>query len=394
MAETTDTHEDVEAIARIPAVQTILEVVSLITGMRIAVVARVTDTKWVACAVHDTAGFGLRPGGALKVETTLCSAIREDRQPVLVEHVAEDPRFCDHPTPALYGFQSYISFPIIRADGTMFGTLCAIDPGPAKMDTLQVRGMFEKFTALIAGQLEVDRKDQIRDAVVLDERRTAELREQFIAVLGHDLRNPLSAIGGGVEVISRTPLNDKAKAIVPMVRASIMRMAGMIDNVLDFARGRLGDGLTLARKPADLDKAIRHVVAELLSGHVGIQIEMEIALPPLVDCDPSRVSQLLSNLVANALTHGTTTSPVMVRAIVEHGFLDLSVANGGEPIPAVALARLFQPFERGAVRPSLQGLGLGLYISSQIAKAHGGALAATSTPDETRFTFRMPLVAP
>jgi sigma-B regulation protein RsbU (phosphoserine phosphatase) len=80
-----------------------------------------------------------------------------------------------------------------------------------------------------------------------------------------------------------------------------------------------------------------------------------------------------------------------VQASTEGGFLELSVSNAGDPIPPAAMERLFQPFTRGAVRPSQQGLGLGLFIASQVAKAHGGTLYATSSPDETRFTFRMPL---
>ena len=94
--------------------------------------------------------------------------------------------------------------------------------------------------------------------------------------------------------------------------------------------------------------------------------------------------------MANALTYGAPDKPVVVRAYVSQNEFQLSVSNQGDPIPPQALEKLFEPFERGAVRPSQQGLGLGLYISSQIAVAHGGNLSASSTPEETRFTFRMP----
>jgi signal transduction histidine kinase len=104
----------------------------------------------------------------------------------------------------------------------------------------------------------------------------------------------------------------------------------------------------------------------------------------------ARLSQLLSNLVANALTYGAPDKPVDVRALATQSEFELSVSNQGDPIPLLALEKLFEPFERGAVKPSQQGLGLGLYIASQIAAAHAGTLSAASTPEETRFTFRMP----
>ena len=102
---------------------------------------------------------------------------------------------------------------------------------------------------------------------------------------------------------------------------------------------------------------------------------------------------MVSNLVANALTHGAADSPVFVRASQSPVMFELSVANAGEPIPPQMMQDLFKPFVRASAKPSQQGLGLGLYICSEIAKAHGGTLDATSTPQETRFTFRMPLPA-
>jgi phosphoserine phosphatase RsbU/P len=108
-----------------------------------------------------------------------------------------------------------------------------------------------------------------------------------------------------------------------------------------------------------------------------------------VNCDPGRIAQLLSNLLGNALTHGSATAPVRVQAICDADTVELSVANAGDPIPPAARVRLFQPFYRGEVRPSRQGWGLGLYIANEIAKAHGRSLNVVSTPEETRFAFRM-----
>lgn len=231
------------------------------------------------------------------------------------------------------------------------------------------------------------------EAALLDERATSALREQFIAVLGHDLRNPLSGIGGGVELMTRTRMSDEKRAAVgTMVLASVTRMAGLIDDVMDFARGRLGGGLTLDRDANEpLEPVLRQVVAELRTAVPGRSIDVTIELPYPVDCDRRRIAQMVSNLLGNALAHGDVSSPVVLEAVIRSGWLHISLANTGTPIPAAIMEHIFEPFARGKHRPSLQGLGLGLYISHQIAIAHGGMLDVVSTGDETRFTFSMRL---
>jgi signal transduction histidine kinase len=388
---TTDLPADVAAVQRIDAVPRILEVVCRTTGMGFAAVARVTEDRWVACAVRDTIEFGLQPGGELKVETTICDEIRDSREVVAIDHVAEDPTYCGHPTPAMYGFQSYISMPIILRNGAFFGTLCAIDPRPNRVRAPETIAMFRLFAELIAFHLDASERLASSEASLLSERQASELREQFIAVLGHDLRNPLASIAAGAGLLLKTPLNEKAIGVVAMMQNSVGRMAELIDNVLDLARGRLGGGLMLNRssdKP--LDPILNQVVAEMRASWPDRAIDAHFSLREPIDCDRFRIGRVLSNLLGNALTYGSAKDPVRVRATDDGTTFELSVANSGDPIPPAALERLFQPFTRGAVRPDQQGLGLGLYIVSQIAKAHGGTLDVVSTAEETRFTFRMP----
>jgi sigma-B regulation protein RsbU (phosphoserine phosphatase) len=226
------------------------------------------------------------------------------------------------------------------------------------------------------------------------ERETANLREQFIAVLGHDLRNPLAAISAGARILQRSgALRDhKELRVLEMINSTVTRMSDLIDNVLDFARGRLGGGITLSRDAnRPLEPILEQVFDELRTASPGRIIETSIAITEPVNCDRTRIGQLVSNLIGNALTHGAPDKPVRVKASTEGGIFELSVANAGEPIPETAMHRLFEPFFRGDARDSRQGLGLGLHIASQIAQAHGGRLAVTSTPDETRFIFTMPL---
>jgi signal transduction histidine kinase len=393
-AVTTDLAADVAAIARIDAVPMILEVVCRTTGMGFAAIARVTEDRWIACGVRDEIEFGLKPGGELRVETTICDEIRGSGQQVIIGHVAEDQVFCQHPTPAMYGFQSYISMPIFRADGAFFGTLCAIDPRPAKVNRPEVVGMFRLFADLIAFHLDTQERLATSEAALLGERQSAELREQFIAVLGHDLRNPLASIDAGAKLLMKTPLNERAVTLVGLIRNSVGRMAGLIDDVLDFARGRLGGGLPLERDAREpLGPALEQIVTELRMASPDRTIEAEIALCEAVECDRARIAQLLSNLLGNALTHGAPDSPIRVRAFADGDQFELSVANHGEPIPPITRERLFRPFTRASAQPHKQGLGLGLYIASEIARAHGGTLDVDSTSAETRFTFRMPMGA-
>jgi len=383
--------EDLATVAQIDAVPKILEVVCRTTGMGFAAVARVTEDRWIACAVRDEIQFGLQPGGELQVKTTICDEIRDSGQPVVIDHVAEDADFCGHPTPEMYGFQSYISMPIYRPDGRFFGTLCAIDPRPARLKTPETIGMFRLFADLIAFHLDAKDRLKISEEALLDERQTAELREQFIAVLGHDLRSPLAAIDAGATVLGKMPLGEQAKPVVALIRRSAARMAGLIDNVLDFARGRLGGGLSLVRAAdAGLEGVLEQVIAEMRTAWPDRDVDAEIVLSRPVVCDSARIAQLFSNLLGNALTHGDPAGPVRVRARSGDDGFELSVANLGEPIPPETLAKLFQPFSRASGRPGQQGLGLGLYIASEIARAHGGSLEVASSAEETRFTFRMP----
>jgi sigma-B regulation protein RsbU (phosphoserine phosphatase) len=241
----------------------------------------------------------------------------------------------------------------------------------------------------------VDSRSELQKGLAT-ERETAELREQFIAVLGHDLRNPLAAISAGARILQRSGALQQHKElrVLDMINTTVTRMSDLIDNVLDFARGRLGGGITLNRDAnRPLEPVLEQVVDELRTASPGRVIETNFDITEPVNCDRTRIGQLVSNLIGNALTHGAPDRPVRVGAKTEGGELTLWVANAGEPIPPAAREKLFEPFFRGDVRDSRQGLGLGLHIASQIAQAHGGRIDVTSTPDETRFVFTMPLTS-
>jgi sigma-B regulation protein RsbU (phosphoserine phosphatase) len=234
-------------------------------------------------------------------------------------------------------------------------------------------------------------RERTAESSLLDERSTSDLREQFVAVLGHDLRNPLAAIGAGVRLLRRSNDETKKGEVLALMESSVSRMANLIDNVMDFARGRLGGGFGVEfGDPEQAEPILSQVISELKAAHPGRTIEFEIDAPDLVIWDRGRIGQLVSNLVANAITHGALGQPVRVSA-TSKGLFELAVLNRGAEIPPQLLDKIFKPFTRGEARADMKGLGLGLYISNEIAKAHGGTLEVHSSPGETTFTFRMPL---
>jgi GAF domain-containing protein len=221
-----DFQDDLDAIASIPAVQSILEVVCRTTGMGFAAIARVTDERWVCCAVKDGIAFGLKPGGELRVQTTICNEIRASRQLVVIDHVVEDRVFRTHPTPAMYGFQSYISQPILLPDGHFFGTLCAIDPRPNTLNSPTILGMFKSFADLVAFHLDMHFK------LVASEKENTRLHEQFRAGLGHDMRNTLAAMEAGTRLLQKTSLDERGALIVSEMQASAQKLSRQIADAM------------------------------------------------------------------------------------------------------------------------------------------------------------------
>lgn len=381
----------IAAIGRISAVPTILRVISEITGLRLALVARVSENTWTACAVLDRMNFGLHVGSHLDVATTLCSEVRTTREPIVIEHASREPAYCVHPTPRLYGFESYVAVPIFLGSGQYFGNVCALDSEPATLRDEKTLSMMRLFAELIGLQLTAEEESRRNGEALSLERRTGELREQFIAVLGHDLRTPLSAIVTGSAFLLELPHAPAQRPVLESIRHSSGRMSRLIGDIMDFARGRLGSGIPLAREVVDVERLARDVVGEITSAHAArtIRLLADGAEPALID--PARVAQMLSNLVGNAVEHGDASAPIDVVVNTVDGDTLFAITSRGRPIPRDVMPRLFQPFFREHTDRPRSGLGLGLYIASEIARTHGGSIAAESTDDGiTTFRVRLP----
>jgi len=381
----------VREIQSIAAVPRMLETVAALTGLRFVCIAHVTATSWTTCAVHDQLGFGLVPGAQLDVTTTLCEEVRETRATIVIDCVRDSDCYRDHHTPRIYGFQSYFSIPIFRPDGFYFGTLCGLDPEPRKLSEGAIVPALTLFAELISHQLETERSLNATRSALLSERETAELREQFIAVLGHDLRTPLGAILGGAELLARRHDDPVTRKVVERMRSSALRMTGLVDNVVDFTRGRMGSGLALElSRHHDVDLVLEQVVDELRGAYPNRAIASSIARGIVLRCDPQRLAQLLSNLLKNALVHGEPAQPAEVRVGIDDADFVLEVSNAGSPLGPAVIAQLFKPYWRATSRPGDEGLGLGLYIVDQIARGHGGTISVTSDAGRTTFRFSMP----
>lgn len=386
-----DFSSHVHEIQAIGAVPRVLETVAALTGMGFVCIAHVTSTSWTACAVHDRIGFGIKAGDGLDVDNTICREVHDTRQAVIIDGVDTDAQYRDHRVPRLFGFQSYFAIPLFRPDGPYFGTLCGVDPAPRPLSEGATVQALSLFAELVSSQLDSQRSLRETRSALLSERETAELREQFIAVLGHDLRTPLNAILNRVELLARRHEEPSTRQSLDRIRASALRMAALVDNVVDFTRGRMGSGLALDLcRHDDVSQALEQVVDELRSTHPEREIAASIAPGMTLRCDLQRLAQLLSNLLKNALLHGDRLQPVSVAArIGADGFM-LEVANGGPDLGAGVIAQLFKPYWRAVSSAGADGLGLGLYIVDQIARGHGGTIDVTSGGGRTAFTFAMP----
>ncbi len=221
------------------------------------------------------------------------------------------------------------------------------------------------------------------------EHELAILREHFFVVLAHDLKNPLASIAAATRLLTRNP--DGVIEMSAHIDRSIARIVELIDNIFDFARGKSGVGFgARIDKDQPLESTLVQVIDEIRIVHPTRTVIVDLRISDAVQCDAMRIGQLLSNLLSNAMVYGDPAAPVRIHGRTHDGALELSVANAGPTIEAFEIERLFRPFVRGEATGDRNSLGLGLYICSEIAKAHEGTISVTSRNGTTCFTLRIP----
>jgi signal transduction histidine kinase len=235
----------------------------------------------------------------------------------------------------------------------------------------------------------------VRFAAVEELRETVRFNEIFTGILGHDLRNPLGAIMTAAELALKRDENERLVKPLSRIVTSGTRMARMIDQLLDFTRVRVGAGIPLAPRPLDISSVVRQVMDELDDTHPDCTLHFEHAGDTNGVWDADRLSQVFSNLVANAVQHGDLEHGVSVRVDGTHAAQVLVEVRNMGRIPQEILPRVFEPMTGVSPRrENTQGLGLGLFISQQILRAHGGRIDVQSSEHGTTFTVSLPRLAP
>ena len=228
-------------------------------------------------------------------------------------------------------------------------------------------------------------------AVKAAQRERQRMRDLYLGILGHDLRNPLNTIAASVFTLEKQA-TDSTRDVLSRISRSASRMGRMIEQLLDFTRARLGEGIPLFSRAADLGQLCSVLLDEFEVHHPGrIRFEASGSTDGL--WDPDRLAQAISNLISNALEHGSPDEPVDLRLSNVGGEVRMEVSNRGNPIPPEVQSGIFEPFRRGRShhRSATSGLGLGLYIAREIVRAHGGSIELESGPEKTTFLVRLPL---
>ena len=216
--------------------------------------------------------------------------------------------------------------------------------------------------------------------------------EQMIGIVSHDLRNPLSAVHTGIQVLYRHAPTDNQMRVLSRMAQSVERANRMVADLLDFTVARVGKGIAINTRRVDLHEVVAQSVAELALAFPERTLRHETLGDGECSVDPDRVSQLVGNLVANAVAYGDASREVSVKTSVLGPSIQISVHNWGPGIPHHVLSSLFQPMVRGTVAGSGRSVGLGLFIILEIARAHGGTVNVESSDDRgTTFLVAIPV---
>jgi len=222
----------------------------------------------------------------------------------------------------------------------------------------------------------------------------ARSRDTFLGILGHDLRTPLAALWGAVEILAKSANDANRTSAYGAANRSLAAMGAMIRDLLDFTRTRLGKGIPVAPDLADFEQVCKASIAEMRLAYP--HADFDLACDGRMDAcfDRERMHQVVSNLLGNAVQHGDAGAPVTVRTGVDGDLIWLDVTNAGPQIPEALLQTIFEPLVQAAPEDAsprrATNMGLGLFIAREIMQAHGGSISAASQPLGTTFSLRFP----
>ena len=231
-----------------------------------------------------------------------------------------------------------------------------------------------------AARLEAEAKDR------------ASFAEQMIGIVSHDLRNPLSSIVMASALLAQDALGPGEQRLLATITRSTERANGLIADLLDFTQARLGGGLTMDPQPMDLHETMGHAVEELRLIYAGRALEHVRVGDGTCIADGARLTQLVGNLVSNAMAYGSSAEAVIITSSASDTTLSITVHNSGPPIPKAIQGGLFEPMARGTTGTNAgRSVGLGLFIVREIASRHHGSVRVVSEEgDGTTFTVSLP----
>jgi signal transduction histidine kinase len=384
-----DLQAEIDAVNQISLIPHLLKLLCKCAGMTFAVVARVTNERWIACNVYDEINFGLKAGDELKLDTTICYEIHEHRHPVAINCVADDPAYANHHTPAMYGFQSYISVPVFRCSGELFGTLCAINMQPAEVNNPDTIETFQLYANVIASYLDLQEQLNLSQHRLDQELEAAEMREISIEMLGNELRSPAGAIANSVQKLERMAYGNGGDPFIHIIKQS----ATTVQQLIDEAFEDLKPGTCYANvghPDTSLNTVLMRVIDETRLLWPNRLLEVSLQLKHSFYCESRRMSQLFANLLGNAFTLSDPALPVILNAeSTIQGFV-LNITHTGETLTEEQLETLLNPFSRRESTNPQQALSMSLYIAAEIAQFYNGSLQMKNDQNQSTFTFELP----
>lgn len=337
--------------------------------------AEVLEAEKAVLMLADGDGL-LSVGASHGLDMATCEQFREPFHETLITRLQG---LLNVPLP-----EDVLAVPLV-VGGEVLGVLAAAPR--AKRDAAEEEWLLSAFADQAAVALEKTRLDE-----------NAEFRERLIGIVSHDLSTPISAIAMSAEtILRREGLDHRTMRAVVRIQNSADRAARLIQDLLDFTQARLGGGIRIERRATNLQAIVHEVVDELSLTHPERSILVTDRGDTSGDWDPDRITQVVGNLVQNALHYSPSSSEVRVGVEDDGDHVVVSVHNDGPPIPRDRLPQIFEPLRRATTELTkrTRSVGLGLYIVKHIVDAHRGTVSAESSPEEgTTLTVRLPRRAP
>lgn len=392
--------------------QAVLNLLTEQLGMRTSFLTEIlpADNHNHIRAAHNlVGGCGLEAGITLPLNETFCSIITNSNPPapLVIGDIRYDAVFGDHPAAvASPHIGCFVGVPLVLRDGSVFGTLCAIDPEPRHITPLQT-DLLIVLARFVATQLDHDR-DEIarsqleaeRDQLLQTAQEALRERDALVAIASHELKNPLAALLGHAQLLQRhmseaEAITDRDRKRLAIIITQAQRLNIMLSELLDVSQLDSGQ-LPLVQMPLDIGMLVQHVLNEMFTLYADHALQfVKPNQPLLVNADSFRMEQVIRNLLSNAIKYTPSGGTITITVERKADDAVVSVADTGIGMSGDAIPNLFRRFYR-ARRPRdnpVAGFGIGLYVVREIIMRHGGMVSVTSAEGEgSTFTVRLPLL--